>query len=107
MGYLSSGDGQHQAIHHEVITSSFWHLNWDRHYQGGIRYHDARAVSQTIPPSLYLTNKPAFFGEVAWPAFGPDRAPQVGTIPAKLRYEAMISAPPPMPPGKPSGVTVR
>jgi hypothetical protein len=35
-------------------------------------YGNAVPASQTLPPSFYLTAKPAFFGSVAWPPIGPD-----------------------------------
>lgn len=36
--------------------------------------------------SMYLTEKPAFFGSLNWPAFGPPNAINTGTIPAKQRF---------------------
>jgi hypothetical protein len=42
----------------------------------------------TIPNSLYLTQKPAFFGTNPWPWVDPTTG-AVYTLPAKARYEAM------------------
>ncbi|MBI3830208.1 MAG: hypothetical protein HY291_11865 [Planctomycetes bacterium] len=42
-----------------------------------------------LPNSLYLKAKPAWFGDLAWPAFGPDTAFEKNKIPAQVRYEAM------------------
>jgi hypothetical protein len=42
-----------------------------------------------LPKSLYLTEKPAWFGSHAWPAFGPDTAFESNQIPAQARFEAM------------------
>ncbi len=106
MGYDGSGDGRHDAVQHEVRLTTFWHENWDRFYRGGPAFSDPRSVSPQLPASLYLASKPAFFGDLAWPPIGPDRAPQTGTIPAKMRYDAMISAPPPAPPAAPGGLKV-
>ncbi|MBI3832174.1 MAG: hypothetical protein HY291_21815 [Planctomycetes bacterium] len=39
-----------------------------------------------LPKSLYLSAKPAFFGELPWPAIGPDLKPMTGTIPAQVRF---------------------
>jgi hypothetical protein len=38
--------------------------------------------------SMYLTEKPAFFGNLNWPAFGPPNAISTGTIPAIQRFLA-------------------
>lgn len=42
-----------------------------------------------LPKSLYLTEKPAWFGALAWPAFGPDAAFEKNKIPAQARFESM------------------
>ena len=47
-------------------------------------------ADSTLPASLYLTSKPAFFGSLPWPwvngASAPNPVP--GQLPAKLRYDA-------------------
>jgi hypothetical protein len=51
--------------------------------------------SQNLPASLYLSGKPAWFGDVAWPPIGPDVTGGTVTgygghankIPARLCYE--------------------
>jgi hypothetical protein len=42
-----------------------------------------------LPKSLYLTEKPAWFGDLPWPPFGPDTDFQRNKIPAEVRFEAM------------------
>jgi hypothetical protein len=42
-----------------------------------------------LPKSLYRTEKPAWFGSLNWPAFGPDTAFAENKIPAQVRFEAM------------------
>ena len=42
----------------------------------------------TLSNSMYLTEKPAFFGNLNWPAFGPPNTINSGTIPAKQRFLA-------------------
>lgn len=42
-------------------------INWGF---GG--YKDADSSDHTLPSSMYLSSKPAFFGSTAWPAIGPD-----------------------------------
>lgn len=46
----------------------------------------------TLPASLYLKAKPAWFGDLHWPAFGPDIDFQKNKIPAQVRFEAMSKA---------------
>ncbi|MBN1927748.1 MAG: T9SS type A sorting domain-containing protein, partial [Prolixibacteraceae bacterium] len=40
-----------------------------------------------LPPSLYLDEKPAFFGSLPWPAIGPESETNEHTIPAKKRWD--------------------
>jgi hypothetical protein len=46
-----------------------------------------------LPGSLYLDAKPAWFGDLAWPPFGPDTDFERNKIPAQARYEALIASP--------------
>jgi hypothetical protein len=50
---------------------------------------DANISARTLPPSLYLTAKPAFFGDELWPFVDPTRKVKVGALPAKKRFDAM------------------
>ena len=43
-----------------------------------------------LPASLYLEKKPAWFGNLSWPAFGPDVDFEKNKIPAQVRYEEMM-----------------
>lgn len=51
--------------------------------------------SDTLPNSLYLTSKPAFFGSLTWPAFDPTNVgtPSYDQIPAGYRYVHGVDAP--------------
>jgi len=42
-----------------------------------------------LPKSLYLKERPAWFGDLAWPPFGPDVDFEKNKIPAQVRYELM------------------
>lgn len=53
--------------------------------------------AEKLPPSLYLKEKPAFFGPLAWPAYGPDADPEKNKIPAQLAYEKNLPYYPPNP----------
>lgn len=46
-----------------------------------------KLYSEEIPNSLYLDSKPDFFGNMTWPATGPEYVPGTYTIPAKLRWD--------------------
>ena len=42
-------------------------------------------TERSLPPSLYLRSKPAFFGENPWPWVDPIGGTKLGVLPAKLR----------------------
>jgi hypothetical protein len=46
--------------------------------------------SVSLPPSLYYTSKPFWWGRLPWPAIGPDTNPKNGTIPAQQRYDSNV-----------------
>ncbi len=50
---------------------------------------DPRIPTRELPPSLFRTSKPAFFGDELWPYVDPQREPKVGVLPARKRFEAM------------------
>jgi hypothetical protein len=61
--------------------------NWDS-VNNAIRWdEDIVNPDHGLPNSYYLTSKPSFFGDCAWPPIGPDLAPMVTDIPAKRRYD--------------------
>jgi hypothetical protein len=55
---------------------------------------DPNIADHNIPASLYLSSKPAFFGNLSWPAIGPDpNNPSIvlnGMIPAQVRYNQIM-----------------
>jgi hypothetical protein len=83
LGFQSPGDGT--ISDSNVRARTLIHGNYD--YIGGGGVWDSSNADHNLPASLYLSTKPAWFGSLAWPAFGPDLSPMVGTIPAKVRYE--------------------
>jgi Pectate lyase superfamily protein len=50
---------------------------------------EAGIKDRELPASLYLSSKPAWFGDLAWPAIGSDLSPMVGQIPAQARYKGL------------------
>ena len=78
--------GRSGNVDPSVKSLTLIHGNYD--YIGAGTVWDERIADRTLPASLYLSAKPAWFGALAWPAFGPDLSPNVGTIPAVVRYHA-------------------
>lgn len=70
-----------------ALAHLYRHGNWDNVTKTVI--WDPHNPNHVLPPSLYLTKKPAFFGDNPWPWVGPDLNPRVGILPAKARYDRM------------------
>jgi len=51
---------------------------------------DPNVSDHDLPPSLYLSSKPAFFGSRPWPMADPTRNPPLGTLPAKERFDTEL-----------------
>ena len=65
------------------------HLDFD--YMTQSQYINPDNPENTLPPSLYLESKPAFFGSEQWPWVDPagaTHADRVKVLPAKARYDA-------------------
>jgi hypothetical protein len=69
--------------------------NWDWVSQSQVWYSNpvgatgltSTGTAQTIPNSLYLASKPAFFGAATWPWVDPSTGLPL-TLPAKARFDA-------------------
>jgi hypothetical protein len=70
------------ALTHLFVNGNFDPVN------NGIVW-DPTMPRRDLPPSLYLTAKPAFFGSTRWPFVDPLGSPMVGVLPAKQRYDTM------------------
>lgn len=68
----------------KVAQTLLRHGNYD--YVTKQTQWDPNTAAHKLPNSLYLTAKPAFFGNLPWPSVGSDLNPMVGTIPAKERF---------------------
>jgi hypothetical protein len=79
------GTGLNVVTIDATVTDTFVHGN----YQDGAIGWDPTIADHSLPASLYLGGKPAFFGANPWPVTGADLAPTGGTLPAQQRYEAM------------------
>ena len=68
-----------------VVASVHRHANWDYatssvHWQPG--------YDTFLPDSLYLSSKPPFFGNLAWPWVDAIGSTKLFTLPARARYDA-------------------
>lgn len=82
-GYFS--DGTSTTSDSLTKATVLRHGNYDYATQSTI--WDPGTADRLLPPSLYMSSKPQFFGGLPWPAIGSDRNPVSGTIPAKERFE--------------------
>lgn len=90
LGFVGTGEST-DSFDTRVLATTFRHGNFDftnnavADWQGG---YDA-----TLPASLYLAAKPAWFGSLAWPAIGPDVPRLTNRIPAQARFLGEAAAP--------------
>jgi hypothetical protein len=76
----NSGPGDDQKVTQTAIR----HANFD--FITKQIHWDPSISNRQLPSSMYLTAKPAFFGNLQWPAIGPDVSPMHGMIPAYERF---------------------
>jgi hypothetical protein len=72
-----------------VVARTYRDGNFD--YVSNTVTWDPSDPNHTIPPSLYLSAKPAFFGDNPWPwvePTGTTDAARLGVLPAKVRFDA-------------------
>lgn len=73
----------------QALSFAYRNGNWDD-VTGGVVW-DPATTRRDLPPSLYLTARPAFFGALPWPwvdPLGPTAADRVKTLPARARFDA-------------------
>ena len=68
-----------------VVATTHRHANFDYATDS---VHWAEGYAQTLPDSLYLEGKPAFFGGSTWPWVDPTGSTKLRTLPAKARFDA-------------------
>lgn len=67
-----------------------FHKHLDFNYIEKTVYNNPENPVKTLPNSLYLDSKPAFFGNLVWPPvnpFGATHEERVMNLPAKKRYD--------------------
>jgi hypothetical protein len=67
------------------------HGNFD-HVTGDVVW-DPAIAARDLPPSLYLTEKPRFFGDRPWPWVDPTGTRKLHALPAKERFDALSGRP--------------
>ena len=77
-GYTSDGDGGASGNDAAVASTVFLHANYDTVNKSTV-YNGSNDVS--LPPSMYLTGKPSWWGSMQWPAIGPDVSPMYPSAP--------------------------
>ena len=83
-GAANMDDGQAEDLFYR-------HLDWDK--KTNSQYDNPTNPEKTLPDSLYLTAKPAFFGSRPWPWVNPAGETKVYTLPAKVRYDGRTPIP--------------
>ena len=92
-GQNAGGGGDDIGTYEDPKSSSatanqlYRHGNYD--YATGSVIWDSTNSNHSLPESLYLPGKPAFFGSEPWPFVDPTRTPMVGVLPAKKRFDAL------------------
>jgi len=71
-GYAGDGDKDASGNDPAVAATALQHGNWDS-ATNGIVWNGSD--DRTLPPSLYLTAKPSWWGTMQWPCIGPDVSP--------------------------------
>ena len=74
-------------------AASLFHRHLDYDYKTKAQYDNPTNPVKTLPDSLYLTSKPAFFGSLPWPWVDPSGATKIQTLPAKDRFDAGVPVP--------------
>ena len=72
------------------------HGNWDA-ATGSARW-DPEIADRDLPASLYLEEKPTWFGGLPWPVYGPDVDGLEARLPAQVRLWGETLPPDPVPP---------
>ena len=85
LGYEDPYDDDASGNDPLVKSTLLRHGNWDAVTKDIV--WDPGITDRNLPASYYRNSKPEFFGNLRWPAIGPDVPGYTGTIPAKVRYE--------------------
>ncbi|HWL43755.1 MAG TPA: hypothetical protein VNQ73_12475 [Ilumatobacter sp.] len=82
LGYVGEDPGQ--PYDPKVAETTLRHGNFD--FVTGEQHWDDAVATRDLPPSLYLTDKPEFFGDLPWPWVDP-AAGTTADLPARVRFD--------------------
>ena len=85
---LFPGPGGFQELDLDVAATTIRAGNYN--YANNAVPESESLKGKKLPGSLYLEKKPAWFGNLNWPPFGPDTDWENDKIPAQVRYEEMV-----------------
>lgn len=87
LGYVNAGDSSPSGNDPKVKATLLRHGNWDSVTRATV--WNQSIADTNMPASLYLAGKPGWWGDLAWPPYGGDLNPMVGTIPAEIRLNSI------------------
>ena len=90
LAFLRCSDKAREKADALVLARTYRHGNYD--YATNTVVWDLSSTARTLPASLYLSQKPAFFGTNPWPWVDPTAstdAGRLGVLPAKARFDAL------------------
>ena len=97
LGFTDSNDNGYSGNDSTVTGTILRHGNW--HSVDQSVAWDTAITDRNLPMSYYLTGKPAWWGDLRWPAVGPDLSPTASEIPAEVRHAGRnVSSGRPLPP---------
>lgn len=97
LGFTDANDNSVAGNDATVTATILRHGNWLSVNQAVA--WDPAVSDHNLPISYYLTGKPSWWGDLRWPAIGPDLSPVVSEIPAEIRHAGRnVSSGRPLPP---------
>ena len=84
IGFTDANDSAYAGNDPTVTGTLLRHGNWDSVTRGVL--WDPSIGDTNLPPSLTYSSKPDWWGNLPWPAIGPDANPMDGVIPAQVRF---------------------
>jgi hypothetical protein len=83
-----TGQGPQYGRWDDGTALRFFYRHLDFDYATNSVYKNPENLVHTLPDSLYLEGKPAFFGTLPWPWVDPLGTTKVHKLPAKARFDA-------------------